>query len=119
MPTISDYVVLADGQTALKIGGDIDQTFNFTVPSNVNRNQQAVLTLQMEAENPSALKWKMDINGTDVMSFTHGQDRFCAIQEVFGGIHLNSGANTATVRVISGGGTLKVSDIVVHFQANI
>jgi hypothetical protein len=117
--TVGDYAVLADGKVTLKIGGDIDHTYPFTLPSNLNRDQKAVMTLQMEAEKPSSLKWQMDVNGTVIMTFTHSIDRFCSIQEVFGAGILKAGANNATVKVLSGGGNLEVSDIVLHFQANV
>lgn len=117
MPNVADYVVLADGKSSLQIGGDIDQSYSFNLPSTAIRTGSAILTLRMEAEaSPSNLNWEFKINGTQVMSFTHGKDRFCAIQEVFGAGILKSGANTAEARVNSGSGRIEVSDIVVWFQ---
>jgi hypothetical protein len=117
--TVADYAVLSDSIVTLEIGHDIDHTFPFTLPSNLNRDLSAVMTLQMEAEKPSSLKWQMDVNGTVIMTFTHSTDRFCAIQEVFGAGILKVGANNATVKVLSGSGQLKVSDIVALFQVNV
>ena len=119
MATVGDYAVLADGTVTLEIGGDIDRTYPFSLPSNLNRDLSAVMTLRMEAEKPSSLKWQMDVNGTVIMTFTHSTDRFCSIQEVFGASILQPGNNNATVKVLSGSGNLDVSDIVVHFQANV
>jgi hypothetical protein len=117
--TIADYAVLSDNTVTLQIGSDIDHTFPFTLPSNLNPGAKAVMTLRMEADDPSSLKWQMDVNGTVIMTFTHSIDRFCSIQEVFGSSILKTGSNNATVKVLSGSGDLKVSDIVLHFQANI
>lgn len=52
MATVSDYAVVADGTTTLEIGGDIDETFTFSVPSNVNLGEKAVATWRLEAEGP-------------------------------------------------------------------
>jgi len=119
MATVGDYAVLADTKVTLQIGGDIDHTYPFSLPSNLNRDFSAVMTLQMEAEKPSGLKWQMDVNGTVILTLTHNTDRFCAIQEVFGAGILQPGNNNATVKVLSGIGRLEVSDLVVHFQVNV
>ena len=120
MPTVSDYVVLSDSQVSLKIGGDIDHTFPFSIPSNINKNVQAILTMQFQADgNPNNLQWKASINGTQVISATHNSFNFCAIQEVFGAGILNVGANSAVVVVTGGTGNVKVADMVLHFQATV
>jgi hypothetical protein len=120
MQTIGDYVMLQDQPVSLKIGGDIDHTFPFTIPNNINKSQYAILTLQLQADgNPHNLQWKIDINGEQVQSLTHDTFTFTAIQEVFRSEILNSGSNNATVTVLGGTGNLKVSDIVIHFQANV
>ena len=36
MATIADYAVLSDGTVTLKIGGDIDHTFSFSLPANLS-----------------------------------------------------------------------------------
>ena len=120
MATVSDYVAFGDGQVTLKIGGDIDQTYNFTVPNNINREQPALLTWQFEADgSPNNLKWNWRLNGSQVASFTHGIDRFCALQEIVSGTNLNAGNNTLTATVTGGSGQIKLSDIAVHFQVNV
>jgi hypothetical protein len=79
-----------------------------------------VLAWRFEAEsNPNNLKWKFDVNGTEVANFTHGSDRFCSLHEVVSGNILKVGSNTATVKVLSGSGQIKVSDVVLHFQATV
>jgi hypothetical protein len=92
MQTIGDYVMLQDQPVSLKIGGDIDHTFPFTIPNNINKSQYAILTLQLQADgNPHNLQWKIDINGEQVQSLTHDTFTFTAIQEVFRSEILNSG----------------------------
>jgi hypothetical protein len=119
MPTVSDYVVLADSQTTLQVGGDIDQNYSFSVPGNLNPANLAVATWQLEVENPSDLNWEMRINNTLITNFTHSRDRFGAVQEVFAGSVLRTGSNQAAVRVLGGGGRIKLSDLVIHFQVNV
>ena len=100
-------------------GGDIDRSFDFTVPSNATLSGRAILRFMLEAEsNPSNLKWKIDVNGTQVYNATHNSDRFAAVQEVFDASTLRHGSNRLTATVTSGSGTIKVSDIVIDFQAN-
>lgn len=120
MATVSDYAVVSDGTTTLQIGGDVDQTFTFSVPANVNLGQRAVATWRLEAEGPPQnLAWNLRINGTEVVGFTHGQDRFAALQEVFQGSILRAGSNDATVTVTAGTGRIEISDIVIHFQVEV
>jgi hypothetical protein len=121
MATIGDYVVLSDSQVVLHSGGDIDHDFPFSIPNNIDKDQQSILTLQFQADsNPNNLQWKMNVNGTQVASFTHNAFVFTAIQEVFGSGILNTGANNkVTVTVLGGTGNVKVSDMVIHFQANV
>src|SRR5262245_2918702 len=120
MPAVGDYAILADGQVSLKIGGDIDHDFPFTLPNTTSLTARAVLSMQMEAEGPpSNLKWSFSINGTKVGAYTHSKDRFGVIQEVVSTGILKTGANTAKVLVESGSGTLKVSDMVLQYQNNV
>lgn len=118
MATVSDYAVVSDGVTALEIGGDVDQTFTFVVPANVNLGERAMATLMLEVDrSPQNLSWRLEINGTQVITLTHNEDRFAAaLQEVFQGSALRAGNNTATVTVTGGTGRIRVSDIVIHFQ---
>ena len=119
MPNVADYVVLKDGATSLQIGGDIDETFNFSIPSTASLASSCILSFQLDTGTggqPSALKWRFDINGTNVGGWTHNARDFCAVQEVFGGSVLQTGTNSATVKVESGQGKLLVSDIIVWFQ---
>ncbi|HST81650.1 MAG TPA: hypothetical protein VLL08_07945 [Kineosporiaceae bacterium] len=120
MATVGDYVVVSDGTTTLEIGRDIDQTFTFSVPSNVNLGQSAVATWRLEAEGPPRnLAWNLSINGTELVGFTHGSDRFTGLQEVFQGSVLQAGSNDATVAVTAGTGRIKFSDLVIHFQVDV
>jgi hypothetical protein len=119
MPTVGDYVTFGDADVVLQIGADIDNTYTVTLPSNLNRNSTAIMTLQMEAESPNNLRWNMAVNGTTLRTFTHNTDRFGTIQEVFSGSPLNVGANTVTVTVLSGQGRLRVSDFALHHQVDV
>ena len=112
--------MVADGTSTLQIGGDIDQTYTFSVPSNINTAQSAIATWRFEAEgSPQNLAWNIAVNGTQLASFTHSSDRFAALQEVFSGSVLQSGNNTATVTVTGGQGRIRFSDFVVHYQVTV
>ena len=118
--TVGDYVVVSDNVKTMRIGGDIDETYSFSLPANLNRDARAVATWQFEADDdPDGLKWKLEINGSAIASYSHSSDRFCALQEVFAGSVLNVGANSARVTVLGGGGQIKFSDFVIHFQVNV
>jgi len=120
MATVGDYVAFGDGLVTLKIGGDLDHTYTFSIPSNVNRNQLAILTWRFEADgDPDDLAWNWKLNATQVANFTHGTDRFCSLQEVVAGATLVAGNNTLTATVTGGRGQIKLSDIAVHFQINV
>jgi hypothetical protein len=123
MPTVSDYAVVTDSQTTLPgTGGDKDETFTFSVPSNINRVQRAVATWLLEVEGPPQnLAWNLTINDRPVVGFTHSADRFAALQEVFDGSILQPGnnKNIAKVTVTGGTGRIKFSDFVVHFRVDV
>lgn len=120
MPTVGDYVAFGDGVVTLKIGGDLDHTYTFSIPGNVNRDQVAILTWKFEADaNPDNLAWNWKLNGAQVANFTHGTDRFCSLQEIVAGTSLVAGSNNLTATVTAGRGQIKLSDIAVHFQVNV
>jgi hypothetical protein len=120
MANASDYVVVRDNQITLELGADIDETFGFTIPANVDQGERAVITWRFEAEgSPNNLAWNMDLNGTSVISLTHSQDRFAALQEVVPGSALNVGDNDLTVTVTGGTGRIDISDIVVHYRVDV
>jgi len=121
MPTVSDYVIVSNPQTTLETGADIDVTFPFSLPNNVDTGRSAIATWLLDVDNPEDLRWTMTINNdTDpIFEFTHGVSRLGAFQEVFGGSILNAGDNEVTVRVLSGGGQLRISDFAIHFQVDI
>lgn len=119
MAIVSDYVVTG-GTATLEIGGDIDETFTFSIPANVNLNRNAVATWRFNAENsPNNLAWNLKINGTQIISFTHDQDQFCALQEPFAGSLLQVGDNDATMRVTGGTGRIKVEAIIIHYKVDV
>ena len=120
MPTVSDYQVLKDKPVTLQIGGDVDESFDFTIPNNLNSDNRAVATWRFEEDgNPDKLQWRLTINGTEVNTYTHNSDRFGALQEVLDKSVLKTGSNKAEVRVLSGKGRLGFGDFVIHFQVNV
>ena len=122
MATASDYAIATDEGATLQPGVQpISRTFPFAVPQNVDLGQIAVATYMIEVDgSPQGLAWNLRINDTQVRGFTHNQDRFSVIQEVFQGSVLRVGPNNnATVTVTGGSGRLEISDIVIHFQVEV
>jgi hypothetical protein len=120
MATISDYVVLANDPVTLRAGGEASRSLPFAIPNTASIGSASILSWQFEAEaSPNNLKWQFDVNGRGVASFTHNADRFCAIQEVMGSNVLKHGNNVGTIRLLSGEGQIKLSAVVVHYQANV
>src|SRR5262245_9258878 len=120
MAEVSAYRVLADKQTTLRIIGQNSATFTFNIPNEVNRERQAVLTWQFEADDdPDDLKWKMIFStpqgGKEIASFTHNSDRFCALQEVLDPGILTPGAHAVVAQMLGGKGQIKISDMVLFF----
>jgi hypothetical protein len=123
MATVSDYVIVTDNRTRLPgTDGDKDQTFAFSIPSNINRDERAVATWVLEVEaSPQNLAWNLTINDKQLVAFTHSNDRFAALQEVFDGEILQPGTfnNIAKVTITGGTGQIRFSDFVVHFRVDV
>jgi hypothetical protein len=119
MATIADYVVVADGTSTLVRGGTNFVVIDFNLPSNIVTAQRGILMYRMEVEDPDDLHYHITINNKEVVSFIHNSDRFGTVHEVIDANVLQFGSNTLSAVANGGDGTVKISDIVVHFQATV
>jgi hypothetical protein len=118
MPAVADYVVVADNKFSLSIGGDIDRDFAFSLPNTTQVSGSGILQLMQDAVDPDGLRFRVEINGTEILTWTTSTALSRGIHETFGGNILQIGANTMRFVVESGDGTLECSDVVVWYQNN-
>jgi hypothetical protein len=121
MATIADYRVVTDGIATMVRGGPGQNFFRkkFNMPGNLVSEQKGILMYKVEADNADQLKYVMRLNGKDVQTLTHDEDRFGTIHEVINTNVLRINENDFEVVATGGEGTLKVSDVVVHFQVGV
>ena len=119
MARIADYSIISDGKVKMKIGGDIDKSFNFNLPSNYHRGSRGVLAFMLDTVNPSNLKFKVEINGSRVFNARYNSDVFHTVHEVVPGSLMQAGGNNIEFTVTGGGGELQMGDAVLWFQANV
>jgi hypothetical protein len=122
MPTIADYKIVLDGTAVIQRG--TGQGFNFTrhnfaLPGNIVPEQSGILMCRIEAEEADGLKYTLTINDVDLLTLTHSEDRFGTIHEVIGANVLRFGDNQFRAVASDGEGALKISDVVVYFQATV
>ena len=122
--TVADYVVVSDAPTDLKISGDIDKEFSFSIPSTAAvATQHSILSLMVNSTGAvNDLKANISINGVKVWGYGPTEtDLTRSFHEVVKTTEnaLKIGSNMLTVKVESGQGTFRVSDIVVWFQNNV
>ena len=122
MPTIADYIVVAD--SAFTLPGELlnDRHFpNLSFPA-VNPGSPAVLMFRVDpVEIPARVV--IQINNVDIVSQTFDTTPQRTWHEVIGAGTLRATGNELVVSVLpaSNGdvGRVTISDIVVQFQANV
>lgn len=118
------YDVISDGKTSLAIGADIDHDFPIGLNSNANLGQRSVLSFMVDTVNSNNLQFRLSIiNGsgvtTTVATYTTSSTVARVFQEVISSNTLTLTGNTLRVVVLSGTGTLEISDIVLWYQRNL
>ncbi len=122
MALVSNFVPFGFAFVDLQIGtAKTQETYEFTLPNNLDLNSDAVLTMVIDVNSPNGLRWNASFNGrtNTLFEFTHNDDRFCSIHEALSGSNLQVGANTVTVSVVDGTGQLRVRDLVLHHRVNV
>jgi|KBSSwiStaDraftv2_1062776.scaffolds.fasta_scaffold483388_2 hypothetical protein len=125
MATVANYVVISDNPTDLKIGDNADNSkeFTFSIPNNAAVTaQHSILSLMVNSMGTvKALKANISINGVNVWGYGPTDTDFTRpFHEVVRASDqaLKIGSNMLRVKLESGQGTFRVSDIVVWFQNN-
>jgi hypothetical protein len=119
MARVADYVIISDKAEKMVRGGTNFFTRKFTIPDNFSRADNCILMFMVDTDEPDALHYALKINNQEVASYTHNVDRFGTFHEVFGANLLHTGENDFTAVATSGEGTIKISDVVCHFQVFI
>jgi hypothetical protein len=122
MATIADYRVVMDGKAVLQRGtgeGVNNLRRDFSLPSNIDPEQPGVLMFRIEVEEADGLRYKLSLNGHDLLTLTHNEERFGTVHEVINTNILRFGENRFAAVADAGEGILKLSDVVVYFQATV
>lgn len=120
MPVIADYSIIRDSSFTIKTGGDIDRSFNFSLPSSLYRDNRSILAFVMDgASNLNNLRLEVLINGTSLRHPVLNQDSLQTLHEVVGSNVLRVGSNTCEFRITSGSGTMNLSDVVLWWQRSV
>jgi hypothetical protein len=123
MARAADYDIVSDAKVSLKIGGDIDRDFPIGM-SSPDVTQRSILSFMVDTVGASNLTFRLEIvngNGvkTEVIAITTNSAVARTFQEVINGNVLTPTNNTLKVKVLSGGGTLEISDIVLWYLKNV
>jgi hypothetical protein len=123
MTLVACYDVIKDSNVSLKIGGDIDAEIPISV-NGIDIEVRSVLSFMLKAEAPKNLKFELSIkNGknvtTNLLTVTIGSDVWRVFQEVVDGNVLTKTGNILKIKVLEGGGTLVLSDIVLMFMKDV
>ena len=110
--TIADFEVIRDRSFALAVGGDIDRTFDFELPTDILTNTAAVLSLVLNRIS-AATQLRIDINGTGVYDTRPGAGAVRCVQEALPPV-LRAGANQIVFTVATGEAVL--SDVVLWYK---
>lgn len=121
---VACYDVITDGDTSLRIGGDIDAELTIGV-SGINTGVRSVLSFMLKADDPDDLKFQISIkNGSNVTTniisnLKVNSNVWRAFQEVIDANVLTAAGNKLKIKVLSGSGTLVMSDIVLLFMKTV
>lgn len=123
MTLVACYDIIKDSNVSLKIGGDIDAEIPLSV-NGIDVEVRSVLSFMLKAEAPKNLKFELSIkNGknvtTNLLTVTIGSDVWRVFQEVVDGNVLTGTGNIMKIKVLEGGGTLVLSDIVLMFMKDV
>jgi hypothetical protein len=116
----ASYAAIADGETVLEFGADLDHTFNFDAPG-VDADLQSVLTF---VTNPtpdgkdSDVIVSMSINGTDVLDLTFTSTQGRAWQEIVQGGLLKETGNKLTAKLTDSdkSGAISLKEFVLYYK---
>ncbi len=118
---VACYDVITDGNTSLTIGGDIDAELGIGV-TGINTGVRSVLSFMLKADDPSNLTFQISVkNGNNVTTnvinnLNINSNVWRVFQEVIDANVLTATGNKLKIKVLSGSGTLVLSDIVLLYM---
>jgi hypothetical protein len=121
MPKVGSYTVIQDTIKSLPDNGDIDFTFaTFSAPNltaSPGNPDRPVLSYKVKPNSDDA-RIEIDLNGTIVESGTFADGPVRTVTEVLANGVLLAAGNTLTV-TNRGAGGLDISDLMIHYKANV
>lgn len=96
--------------------GDIDRELNFSTPA-VEVGRRSILTFKVNPDGD--VSYEMTLNGTTILTHRLTTAATRVMQEVIDSDILSADNNELVVTRTVGPGSVSLSDMVVHFQANI
>lgn len=114
MPRVADYTVIADSWTQ---GGEIE----FNIPENFEPDNRCVHTFVLSADGLEDVQVTISLNGNQVFHWDFNDDHPPPqmFQEVIQTEIVRAGKNVFGFDFHTGPTALKVSDVVLWWQANV
>ena len=113
------FKAITDNPLEMKRGtppGDIDKEVPFDLPDDTTPDEGGVLTFMTEAVSPNNLTFTMAINDVPVVARKVDSAVLHSEQEVIRATGpFKSGPNKLQIKATGGTGTLRISDIVLHY----
>lgn len=120
MPRIADYTIIKDERFTIQTGGDIDQTFNFSLESGAHLGSRSILAFVLFVSgNAKSLKFEVLVNGSVQLSYTYSGFRSNTLHEVIAADLLKQGTNSIEFRIVGGTGKLEFGDVVLWWQRDV
>ena len=122
MARVADYIIIQDGSSAMV--GNLAYRRNFKIPSNTHLGSRAILSFVVrDVSDADDLKVVIKINGTNVGNLKYNSDVHPdrTLQEVIKHSLLLHGDEEDANKlefVVSGDGTVTISDVVLWIQVN-
>lgn len=115
MPRVADYSIIRDSPFTLEVGGDIDRQFSFSLPNEAHLGSRSILAFR--TLNNQRVSFRVEINGSNQLTFTFGTSEVKTFHEVISANLLQHGTNTINFVVTSG--EMTFADIVLWWQHNV
>lgn len=116
MARVADYSIIADGWVLER---DKD-TIDFEVPSNIDAGSRSILGFMLLHDSEDEMSLTLRMNGTEVWEYNFSSGRrLRSFLEVIGAGIVKPGKNVFSFQSSGGYTMVKLSDIVVWWQANI
>jgi len=120
MPRIADYTIITDAKFTIQTGGDIDQTFSFSLESGAHLGSRSILAFVLFVDgNAKNLKFAVLVNGLEQLSYSFTGFQINTLHEVIAANLLKQGTNSIEFRIVGGTGKLEFGDVVLWWQRDV